>query len=80
MGIEALTTGEINVARHDAKQLKEIKRGEWSLPQVEKEAARLHSLLDEAFVRCKLPSKPNYKKAESVLIDILKNELLKEKK
>lgn len=79
MGIEALGTGEINVARHDAKQLKEIKRGDWSLLQIEKEAERLQKLLDEAFVRSPLPSKANYKKAEQLLIEILKEELVNTK-
>lgn len=75
MGIEALLTGEINVARHDAKQLKEIKRGDWSLVKVEQEAERLQHLLDEAFVKCQLPAKPNYKEAEQLLIDILRRAL-----
>ena len=71
MGIESLVTGEINVARHDAKQLKEIKAGEWTLGQVETEAERLQKLLDEAFVKSALPAKPDYKKAEMLLMDIL---------
>jgi len=78
MGIEALSTGEINVARHDAKQLKEIKRGEWRLDQIENEAERLQHLLDEAFVRSTLPAKPDYAKAEQLLISILGWELKKE--
>ncbi len=77
MGIEALTSGEINVARHDAKQLREIKQGCWTLKQVESESERLQHLLDEAFVRCALPSKPNCEKAENLLIDILKQNILK---
>lgn len=76
MGIEALTTGEINVVRHDAKQLKEIKVGQWKLSQVKTEANRLQILLDKAFVRCELPNKPDYVKAERLLTDILKTELL----
>ncbi len=75
MGIEALLTGEINVARHDAKQLKEIKAGLWSLPQIEGEARRLQHLLDAAFVKCSLPARPDFKKAEGFLVDILKKEL-----
>lgn len=71
MGIEALTTGEINVYRHDAKQLKEIKSGQWALRQVESEAHRLQHLLDEAFVKCELPNLPDFKNAEALLIDIL---------
>ena len=75
MGIEVLSTGEINVARHDAKLLREIKLGEWKLEQVEKEARRLGGLLDEALVRSKLPDKPDFAKAEKLLIEILKDEL-----
>ena len=71
MGIESLLTGELQVARHDAKQLKEIKAGEWSLPQVETEAERLRCLLDEAFVKSELPSKPDWDGAEALLIAIL---------
>lgn len=71
MGIEALLTGEINVARHDAKQLKEIKRGEWSLAKVETEATRLQQLLDEAFVKCELPARPDFHRAEQLLMSIL---------
>lgn len=78
MGIEALATGEINVARHDAKQLKEIKRGEWTLEQIENEATRLQHLLDEAFVKCELPTSPDYKKAEQLTVDILASELQKQ--
>ena len=71
MGIEALCTGEINVARHDAKQLKEIKAGQWTLEQVEREAERLNHLLDDALVKCSLPAKPDFDKAERLLIGIL---------
>jgi len=35
----------------------------------------LQVLLDEAFVRCELPNKPDYAKAEEILMDILKAEL-----
>jgi hypothetical protein len=75
MGIEVLATGEINVTRHDAKQLKEIKYGEWSLQKVKSEAERLGHLLDEAFVRCDLPPKPDFQKAEQLLISILEQSL-----
>lgn len=75
MGIEALLTGEINVARHDAKQLKEIKRGEWTLAKIEEEAERLQHLLDDAFVKCTLPARPNYQGAEQLLMSILKEDL-----
>ena len=54
MGIEALSTGEINVERHDAPQLKEIKYGQWTKEQVIKESTRLQVLLEEALVKSKL--------------------------
>ncbi len=76
MGIEALTTGEISVARHDAVELKEIKRGGWSLSKVEKEADRLQKLLDESYVRSSLPAKPDTKKAELLLMQILESQNL----
>lgn len=71
MGIEVLATGEICVYRHDAKMLKEIKVGGWTLEQVQVEAKRLQDLLEEAFVRCNLPDKPDFQKAENLLIQIL---------
>lgn len=74
MGVESLTTGEINVARHDAKQLREIKLGGWLLKQVESEAERLQHLLDEAFIKSNLPSAPKYKEAEILLIKILQRQ------
>lgn len=79
MGIEALATGEINVQRHDAVQLKEIKLGAWTLAQVETEAKRLSRLLDEALVRSTLPAQPDREKAESLLIDILKKAFVDER-
>jgi len=75
MGIEALTTGEINVARHDAKELRSIKQGHWSLQKVESEADRLMKLLDVAFVNCNLPNKPDFQSAEIILTSILVREL-----
>jgi hypothetical protein len=80
MGIEALTTGEIQVARHDAVELKEIKAGGWSLKKVEEEADRLQKLLDECYVRSPLPPKPDHKKAEELLIEILDAKLGKDSK
>jgi len=73
MGIEALATGEVNVYRHDAKLLKEIKSGQWTLQQVETEAHRLQALLDEAFVRCTLPDNPDFAKSEKLLVEIIED-------
>lgn len=55
MAIEFLNDGVLYVRRHDAPQLLEIKRGEWTLEQVKMEADRLFKLADEAYLKSKLP-------------------------
>lgn len=71
MSVEFLSSGELNVFRHDAPMLLEIKRGEWSLEQVKNEAKRLFNLADEAYVRSKLPEKPDYRKANEIVMEVL---------
>ena len=72
MGIELLSTGELNVLRHDSQELLAIKRGEWSLAKVEREANRLFPLMEEALVKTSLPDKPDYHKAEAICMEIIK--------
>lgn len=57
MACEFLKTGELLVDRGslDATELLDIKHGEWSLQQVEQEAARLFRRAEDAFDRCTLP-------------------------
>ena len=71
MGTEFLTTGELNVFRHDAPMLLEIKIGKWTLEQVKEEARRLFILADEAYVKSKIPDKPEYDKVESIVKDVM---------
>ena len=71
MGMEFLTTGELNVFRDDAPYLLEIKRGKWTLDQVKKEAKRLFNLADEAYIRSKLPNKPDVPAIEKIVMDII---------
>jgi len=73
MGIEFLTEGELFVEREDATQLISIKKGEWSLEQVKREAEKLFLLAQEAYVRSKLPDKPDYKKAEELLMSMVES-------
>ena len=81
MGIELLSTGEVNVLRHDSPELLAIKRGEWSLAKVEKESNRLFPLMEEALIKTSLPNKPNYRKAEEICMEIIKRFYkIKEKK
>ena len=62
MGIEFLNEGRLYPTRSDAAQLKEIKRGEWSLKQVQEEAGVLFSAAQLAYIRSDLPAKPDRKK------------------
>lgn len=71
MGMEFLTTGELNVHREDASQLLDIKLGRWTLEQVKSEAERLFKLTDEAYIRSSLPNKPDYDKVEKIVMEIL---------
>ena len=71
MGMEFLTTGELNVARSDAPMLLEIKTGKWTLEQVKIEAKRLFNLADEAYIRSTLPNEPDVKGIEKIVMEIL---------
>jgi len=73
MGVEALSTGEVNVHRADAMQLKAIKMGERSKESVISEAKQLMDKLDEALIHSPLQGQPDRAKAELLLMDILKN-------
>lgn len=75
MGIEFLTDGELRVYREDNIELKEIKSGKWSLEKVKRESEQLFLLAREAFIRSPLPPKPDYDKAEELLIGILRHSL-----
>jgi predicted nucleotidyltransferase len=79
MSIEFLTTGELNVFRQDAPMLLEIKTGKWTLEQVKEEAARLFKLADEAYIRSKIPDKPEYEKVEEIVKDIMYDYIVKKK-
>jgi len=71
MCIEFLTDGKLRVFRTDAKELKDIKRGEWSLEKVKKEAENLFQLAREAYMRSSLPAEPDYEGAEKLLLEIM---------
>jgi uncharacterized protein len=71
MGYEFLKDGELNVYREDAKQLLEIKRGEWTLEQVKAEAERGFKLAEEAYVSSTLPAKPDMDKVNELCVEII---------
>lgn len=76
MAIEFLTDGKFVVYRSDADELKDIKQGKWKLQEVKDESKKLFELAREAYVRSPLPPKPNFKKAEELLMEIVDHEAL----
>jgi predicted nucleotidyltransferase len=75
MGIEYLVSGELNVYREDAYELKDIKMGKWSLEKVLAESDRLFKLAQEAYIRSTLPNSPDLVRAATLLEEILLQEL-----
>jgi len=55
MGLETLSTGEMEVERHDHNMLLDIKRGEWKIDKVLDYADSLFLRMDEAYLMSPLP-------------------------
>lgn len=70
-GIEFLSTGELIVERPDAAQLLAIKRGEWDLDTVKREAEALFGLSREALIRSSLPVAPDYSAVNALCVQII---------
>lgn len=75
MGIEYLTDGVLRVYRQDNYEIIDIKSGKWSLEKVKKESDRLFKLAEESYVRSELPPKPDFVRAEDLLMSILEQNL-----
>lgn len=73
MGREFLTTGVLNVRRHDARELIEIKTGKWSLERVLEESKRLEEGIAFARDVSPLPDSPNVGAVERMLLEIMSN-------
>ncbi len=73
MGIELLQTGKLNVCRTglDADELIAIKRGEWTLKRVKKEADRLFEECNMAYERSQLPDSIDKEAINELCIDVL---------
>ncbi len=76
MGIEFLSTGQLNVLREDNTYLVDIKNGKYDLPYIKAEADRLFKLAELALVNSKLPDKVDEAKAEKLLVEILQEHFL----
>lgn len=71
MGAEFLETGTLSVYRtSDADELKLIKRGGWTLPQVKAEAERLFAGIEEARARSPLKENPDAVAAGELLLEL----------
>ena len=77
MGVEFLNTSQLNVFRHDAAELMEIKTGKWELDKVISLADKLLKDAELALKSSKLPDRPNTKEAELLLMNVIKERLLK---
>lgn len=71
MGIEFLSTGELYVTRYDAPQLLAIKRGEWTLERIKKEAERLFASAEQAFIGSLLPSFPDKNQINQLCVNVI---------
>lgn len=72
-GMEFLTSGELNVYRHDKQQLIEIKSGEYTLKQIKEMSNDLMKKTEEAYIKSTLPAQPKREEAEKLLIKIIKS-------
>jgi uncharacterized protein len=73
MAIEALETGEINVFRNDAEELKQIRNGAWSLDRFFKESDDLMKRAIESYQRSKLPLSPDFAAMNKIVIELIGN-------
>ena len=71
MGIEFLVEGKLHVEREDACQLVSIKKGEWTLERIKREADTLFFKAQEAYIHSTLPDEPDYGEAEKLLMNII---------
>ena len=62
--------GDINRTKIDAGELKQIKRGEWNIEKVKKEADKLFTRMEKAYNKSKLPEKPNNKEIDKLVVEI----------
>lgn len=75
MGIEFLSEERLIIKRPDAEELKDIKKGKWTLQQIKNEADHLFALAREAYVRSNLPLEPDKEKVNLLLMQIMRDYL-----
>lgn len=71
-GIEFLRDGELQVQRPDAAQLIAIRRGEWTIERVKREADILFKRAEDACDRSTLPAKPDAARVHELCVEMVK--------
>ena len=79
MGTELMLEGKLNVDRggRDNVKLISIKKGEWTLEQVQQEAERLRKNFEDARLKSVLPNEVDRDFAEHLLVTILYSHIFK---
>lgn len=72
MAIEFLNEGVFLVKRPDREELLAIKKGEWKLAEVKKEAQRLFQKAEAAYRHSTLPDQPDEEQIHQLCMEILK--------
>ena len=65
----------VQVYREDAEELKEIRKGNWSLEKLMMEHERQIGMLDKNYEESKLPKRPNMDKVEKIVVEIIEKRL-----
>lgn len=75
IGIEFMETGALTVKRPNVSYLLDIKRGKYTLEQIQKKADSLFIKMEQVKDKSSLPDKPNYKKVNKLLIELMRESL-----
>ena len=71
MGIEFINTGQLQVKRKNVNELLKIKDGHYTLEQIKSKAEGLYDKMREVKKNSPLPKKPDFNKANELLIEII---------
>lgn len=72
MGIEFIETGELVVKRPNANYLLDVKRGKYSLLEIQNKSDDLFRKIKLSMDKSKLPENPDRQKANDLLVEIIK--------
>jgi predicted nucleotidyltransferase len=67
---QILIEGDLDLTRN-SEELKSIRRGEWTIDQIEARFMQKQSSLEEAYVNSKLPHKPDEESIKTILLECL---------